>query len=605
MQPAALEPGKQRVSVIVVDLTSGAPLQGVRVTLYLWKRNSEDVAKWSALTDDQGFCEIEFGVEEGQKHDPWLAASHDGWWSDHIDFRHVRDISAEKPYELRLEPYTWVNVKLVGGTGVPRSGWLVPGFANDGSPKALFDPVDRCARIEVLYSQMPKGPYRARALWFGHLIESKPFEIQWGQLNEIALQTPKGATLEVSVVGPDGEPMPDVQVGVMSEIRLDHTLLATNSAGKARFEGIPPGQEVTVSLEPSAGAAFCNATKAVLIRRMNDSVSLVFDFTGCGRVQSKLSAENSPMTDLWVYEGETLMGRVAVEGPQTVIHGLLPGRYRVSASGSRNNFGVMQHRAEFDVLPVSELSVWEKDFDGDFVEVHVNVGAGDEDLRLWVWENGSYRPSWRQPVEPGSFRVATGGAPILVQATGPGSASAIVRVDPAQSRSMQLDLLECGFIVLNERQGSVSVWPSIEGIEPEQPEFAISLGKPFNLVPGRYRVSPKDGMWPAQEFEIKSGKETALAIGTEIRCTVEIWSKQYDIYDRFDYQLVSNGQAVTFNKNSRRSDGPHAAGYLEFAVEGRLTLRITREGFEPFEAEFEASRDKPARVDVEFKRRSD
>jgi hypothetical protein len=506
----------------------------------------------------------------------------------------------EPEIELWFFRATVVNVTLPGTSLLPKEAWLSWEADEEAIPADARFGNDEVAAIQPDIRNRRFGPCRACALWYGQLLVSEPFEIEWGASQEVVLALPAAASISVRVIGPDGLPFGGVPV----EVGYARTRL-TSDSGEAVFGGVPLGHELSVRLADTAGIRFCGQTRTVKAETPGELIEVLFDLAGCGIVVPVVTAATVSFNSIEVAQAGREIGRIVTANDEECrVHGLRPGRYQVRAMHQ----GWSHHAAEFDVVAWPQLSIWRAELDGEPVTMRAN-GAGDQPVRAFVWCDGYGRATEHKPDADGAFRIISGGLPFVVQLSCATGATGLVQVDPAETRELELDLQPCGTLQMKERGGGSNIHSVVvQALDEEAPALAFAVsrlrssGGTIRLLPGRYRISdPDEKFWDAIEVVVRANEVTESLIGPESWGFLHIHANVDLCLDGFDVSLRKDGQDVTWSLHSIWENSGRY-NRLTFPAAGELSLSISRAGYKTIEVRFQVSPGRTTKLEIVLQR---
>jgi hypothetical protein len=512
---------------------------------------------------------------------------------------------------FKLYRETLVIVSFADTPCIPASTWLKwPGAGFGSEPGTVFDPDTGEAHVDVKHAERQQGACVARCDWLGALVESQPFEVNWGGTTRVELKPPAGASVTVRVIGPDSLPMEGVVLSIGHF--MDEPMRAqTDSTGRAKFAGIAAPAHFDINVERSADAAFCVSALKAAVEAAGDRIELLLDLTGTGIIYCELSAGGVALYSLMMKplerkDDNSPWSRVLLHpntGPLSKIYGLSPGRYYVSASRWDRSASFV---GEFEVSPPPSVSGWCRDFETRSVTVRVTGAPSTNDMVLHQWARSRLVEATINPNREGEFVIAgLSTNAFFIRVSGGGYASRVVEVSPTESVELELPVEASGMVHLVRRDGgeiSASIWGAI----PRQDRFFTEgIGTTLELPPGVYSVHDNyaDGPpWPGEEFSVVAGEVATCEIGPPFTCTLRVRVKdRTELWD-LNPQLLQGGETVACHilKTGRTGEQYHE---FYFSAEGKFTLKLRGFGIELYEQEFEVSRGETVSLEVELKQK--
>ena len=514
---------------------------------------------------------------------------------------------------LKRKRITCVVVRLEGATCLPETTWLRWEDGGDAEQaSAEFAPDTHESRI-LLRRLTQERTARACVNWFGSLIESEPLHIKPNHLCDVTLAIPPGASMRIRVVGSDALPMGGVRLSVVAGGK-EMTATTTTDSGSVLLEGVPAPAEYDIQPVTADDGVFCVPARRVPVAATSDLVDVLFDFTGCGIADCRLTIGHEELT--WFQVDSVSDDSVAsytikqnkeygggIDLPR--IYGLMPGRYRVTVRDWDTD---QNHKAEFDVSPPPEISNWHRDFRPRSLTVRLVGAESVRELRLHLF-NGKQWDTRSVTVTGADVFVIRGlsGEPLKLCVGGDGYASQIVEVDPSQVSSLDLRVVPSGTVRFkpSDKQSYSLI---IEGPSPDGNSFKyIMLDEEdgtLELPPGRYTISGrgwKSAPWSPVEVLLSPGEEVEALFGPPYTTTIEMRVKDRSRLDGLKVTLTQGAIVIETNLIPFRSSKEE--GYrLMFVGEGRFMLRISGDGIEDYTKDVEVERGGTLQLDVELKR---
>lgn len=514
---------------------------------------------------------------------------------------------------LRPKVPPTILVVRVESAAVPEKAWLNWERGEGDMLGAEFKRGDPGARIKIPREKNDgRGTCRACVQWFGQLLASEPIEIKWGEEQEVVLKPPVGATLRVRVLGHDG-----AMEGAEFDVRgrnIKKMMLRTDSKGVSEVSGLPAPLELTVDPEYFAQGVICTATQNVSFAAASDVREVFFDLSGCGVVVNKLTV-GKEKADVLRISGEGLNNAyVFMENWETGeeyerIYGLKPGRYRVLVEQYGNGVD-LEFNGEFEVVPPPTLSVWERNFEPTRFVVRTQGAAEPSRLRAWIMADWAVSSVPYEPDASGTFVLPEmGGGKYMLLVAGGGFASQVMEVDLAKQTEVTLLVERAGEVNLierDQRENEQGFSIMVVGLDPKQPRFR-STNRKMTLAPGRYRVEAyRYDSAPSKpvEFTVVAGESTDCEIGPAYTSRLIVYATDRGSLWAYKIKIRQGEKEIEF-AGSRTTHGGSGEEYFtyRFEAEGKLTVTLTRDGFETIERDFEVARGGEVKIEVTPKRK--